>query len=206
MNTDIYQYMKKLHTFIEYQAEKVKKLENNVAELKQEVTRLKERPPVQVGNIEYKFDQLKVETLEGTLNIGLNPSELEGITDFSVDNQNIQAQAPPQASPKKVFKRSMDIENELRDYLESKLPEIYQETKEKLNMNADDSYYQFIREDILKQLPTRIHSHLNHVNEEERESDEDTKQKIIEIIQAEIQHGVYLFLEQVKKQTEGEKN
>jgi len=208
MNTEIYQYMKKLHTFIEYQAKKVKQLENSVAELKQEVARLKERPPVQVGNIEYKFDQLKVETLDGTLNIGLNPSDLEGITDFSVDNKNIQAQAHPQAqaSPKKVFKRSMDIENELRDYLESKLPEIYQATKEKLNMNADDSYFQFIREDILKQLPNRIHSHLNNVNEQERESDDETKQKIVEKIQAEIQQGVYLFLEQVKKQTEGEKN
>ena len=34
--------------------------------------------------MEYKFDQLKVETLEGTLNIGLNPSDLQGIEDFSV--------------------------------------------------------------------------------------------------------------------------
>ena len=36
--------------------------------------------------MEYKFDQLKVETLEGTLNIGLNPSDLQGIEDFSVPN------------------------------------------------------------------------------------------------------------------------
>ena len=36
--------------------------------------------------MEYKFDQLKVETLEGTLNIGLNPSDLQAIEDFSVPN------------------------------------------------------------------------------------------------------------------------
>lgn len=195
--------MKELHTFIEYQAQKLKMLEKSVTELQKEVATLKERPPVQVGNIEYKFDQLKVETLEGTLNIGLNPSDLAGITDFTVDNKNIQT---PNPSPKKVFNRSIEIENEIRDYLEGNLPEIYQLTKEKLQMNVDDSYYQFIREDILKQLPNRVHAHLSNLNGEEREQDENTNQLIVENIKKEIQQGVYLFLEQVYKQTEGEKN
>jgi len=204
VNTDIYQYMKELHTFIEYQARKLKKLESSVKQLQKEVAILKEKPPVQVGNIEYKFDQLKVETLEGTLNIGLNPSDLDGISDFTVDNQNIQTQ---NSSPKTLFKRSMDIENEIRDYLESNLPEIYQTTKDKLKINVDDSYYQFIRDDILKQLPNRIHTHLSSLKDEERENDENTKQRIVvENIKKEIQQGVYLFLEQVYKQTKGEKN
>ncbi|MGM0902377.1 MAG: spore germination protein GerPC [Bacillota bacterium] len=203
MNAEIYQYMKDLHTFIEYQARKLQKLENSVNALQKEVANLKERPPVQVGNIEYKFDQLKVETLEGTLNIGLNPSDLAGITDFTVDNKNIQT---PNPSPKTLFKRSMEIENEIRDYLEGNLPEIYQVTKEKLQMNVDDSYYQFIREDILKQLPNRVHTHLSNLKDEEREDDENTKQRIVENIKKEIQQGVYLFLEQVYKQTEGESN
>ena len=34
---------------------------------------LKEAPSTKIDRIEYKFDQLKIETLEGTLNIGLNP-------------------------------------------------------------------------------------------------------------------------------------
>jgi spore germination protein PC len=200
VNTEIYQYMKELHTFIEYQAQKLRRLENSVYELQKEVANLKERPPVQVGNIEYKFDQLKVETLEGTLNIGLNPSELDGITDFTVDNKNIQT---PNPSPKTLFKRSMDIENEIRDYLEGNLPEIYQTTKDKLKINVDDSYYQFIREDILKQLPNRIHAHLSSLKDEKRENDENSNQSIIENMKKEIQQGVYLFLEQVYKQTEG---
>jgi spore germination protein PC len=201
VNAEIYQYMKDLHTFIEYQAQKLKKLENSVNALQKEVATLKERPPVQVGNIEYKFDQLKVETLDGTLNIGLNPSDLEGITDFTVDNKNIQT---PNFSPKTVFKRSMEIENEVRHYLESHLPEIYQTTKDKLQMTVDDSYYQFIREDILKQLPNRVQTHLSSLKDGERDNDEHTKQIVVENIKKEIQQGVYLFLEQVYKQTGGE--
>lgn len=201
VNAEFYQYMKELHIFIESQAKKIKKLESSVTELQQEVANLKARPPVQVGNIEYKFDQLKVETLDGTLNIGLNPSDLEGITDFTVDNKNIQT--PNNSSPKKLFKRSMEIENEVRDYLESQLPEIYQETKDKLQMTIDDAYYQFIREDILKQLPNRVQTHLSNLKDGERETDEHTKQIVVENMKKEIQQGVYLFLEQVHKQTGG---
>lgn len=193
--------MKELHTFIEYQAEKLKSLEKNVYELQQEMTRIKERPPLQVGNIEYKFDQLKVETLEGTLNIGLNPSDLDGVSDFTVDNQNIQAPF----SPKALFRRSMDIETDLREYLESELPNIYQSTKEKLNLQLDDSYFQFIKDDIQKQLPTRIQNHLNSLPEKDRENDEVVHSQVIEKTKTEIQHGVYLFLEQVQKQIREEK-
>lgn len=199
---EMYHYIKELHTFIEHQAKKLQNLERSVKELQQEIIRLKERPPVQVGNIEYKFDQLKVETLEGTLNIGLNPSDLDGVSDFSVDQQQVKVPPP---SPKKLFKKSMEIENQLRDYLDLELPAIIQSAKEKLNFTViDDSYDSFIKEDILKQLPTRISSHLNGLDGDERDPDEGGQQIIIEKIKAEIGHGVYLFLEQLQKQTKEE--
>lgn len=200
MDRELYQYLKELHTFIEHQAKKIKKLEEAVTELKSEIITIKERPPLQVGNIEYKFDQLKVETLEGTLNIGLNPSDLDGIDDFSVDNASIKTPI----SPKPLFKRSMEIETIMRDYLEQELPNIYQTTKEKLNLTLDESYYHFIKDDILKQLPNRIQTHLKNLPAEERDSEEETAQKIVPNLKAEIQQGVYLFLEQLQNQTKGD--
>lgn len=200
MNTEIYQYMRELHTFIEHQSNKIKKLETVVYELQQEIAAIKEKPPLQIGNIEYKFDQLKVETLEGTLNIGLNPSDLEGVSDFSVDNKNIQTPF----SPKDLFRGSMEVENKLREYIDTTLPEVYKSTKEKLSLNIDDSYYQFIKEDILKQLPNRVQTHLNSLPAEKRESEEAIQLGVFEKIKNEIQQGVYLFLEQVQKQTKGE--
>jgi spore germination protein PC len=193
--------MKELHNFIEYQAKRLQRLEETVNSLQKEIVILKEKPPVQVGNIEYKFDQLKVETLEGTLNIGINPSDLEGVSDFSVDNQNIKVQP----SPKNYFRESMDIENEIREFLESSLPAIYEETKEKLNFTVDDSYYQFIKDDILKQLPKRIQIHLSSLTPEDRAMEDQSLQGIIEKIKAEIHQGVYLFLNQLQKQEEDEK-
>lgn len=199
MNMEIYHYIRELHTFVENQNKKLRKLEKTVYDMQQEIVRLKERPPIQVGNLEYKFDQLKVEKLEGTLNIGLNPSDIEGISDFSVENKNIQAQV----SPKDLFTRGMDVENELRQYLETDLPEIYQHTLDQLRFTVDESYYGFIKEDILKQLPNRIGVHLNNLPSDERKNDAEVKEKVIETLKGEIQHGVYLFLSNLQEQSKG---
>ena len=68
--------------------------------------------------LEYKFDQLKVETLEGTLNIGLNPTDLQGIEDFSVPNKN------GAASPSRTDGIFTEIENSIHQYLDSNLKSI----------------------------------------------------------------------------------
>jgi spore germination protein PC len=202
LNGNIYQYMKELHAFIDYQANKVSTLEKKVNELQQEIVKVKERPPVQVGNIEYKFDQLKVETLEGTLNIGLNPSDLEGISDFTVENQNLQTPK----SPKNQFKiiRNNDIEGELREFLESRLPHIYEEAQEKLDYPMEESYYSLIKEDIMHQLPHRISAHLDTFAGEERELNEAGQKEIVDKIKNEIREGVFLFLRQLQQQAKGE--
>ena len=62
-------------------------MQKKIQSLEKQVSEFQNRPPVHIDRMEYKFDQLKVETLEGTLNIGLNPSDLQGIEDFSVPNK-----------------------------------------------------------------------------------------------------------------------
>lgn len=66
------------------------KLEHELKRLKDELAELKNKPPIHVDKIEYKFDQLKVESLDGTLNIGLNPTDLNNIDEFAVNNQPVQ--------------------------------------------------------------------------------------------------------------------
>lgn len=59
-------------------------MEKTLASLIEEIEQLKARPPVRVDRIEYAFDQLKIETLDGTLNIGINPSDLSSIEDAAI--------------------------------------------------------------------------------------------------------------------------
>ncbi len=181
-----------MHLYVEHQSKKIAKLEKMVLDMRHEIAVLKDRPPVQVGNIEYKFDQLKVETLEGTLNIGLNPTDLEGIDDFSVDQKAVNVPNPG----KQLFKRTIEIETALHQYLEEDLEGIYREAQEKLGISVDDSYFTFIKEDIKKQISGRVSSHLQERSSSQNgaaNSSEVTKQ-VIDLLKQEIQNGVFLFL------------
>lgn len=192
MDSDFLQYLKKLHLFVEHQSKKIAKMEKLIAELQNEVASLKDRPPVQIGNIEYKFDQLKVETLEGTLNIGLNPTDLNGIEDFAVDQKSLNVPIPP----KQLFKRKIELETALYQYLETDLEQIYREAQTNLGINVDESYFSFIKEDIKKQLSGRVDHHLKELASAGRgdEMDPEINTQIIDRLKQEIQNGVFLFL------------
>lgn len=192
MNAEFYEYVKKMHLYVEHQSKKIAKLEKMVLDMKQQIAVLKERPPVQVGNIEYKFDQLKVETLEGTLNIGLNPTDLDGIDDFSVDQKTVNVPNPG----KQLFKRTIEIETALHHYLETDLESIYRDAQAKLGISVDDSYFTFIKEDIKKQLSGRVSTHLQErsANHNSTEISSEMTEQVIDDLKQEIQNGVFLFL------------
>ncbi|PLR97670.1 spore gernimation protein [Bacillus sp. T33-2] len=200
MNTEIFQYVNWLHSFVDQQSRTLTGLESMVKQLQEEVARLKERPPVQIGTIQYSFDQLKVETLEGTLNIGVNPADLEGISDFAVGNNDINAPV----SPKHHFQRTVEIETAIQGYLETELPDIFRTAQEQLNMTVDESYFTFIKEDIKKQLSNRIAAHLKESASGER--NDDPSGGIIEKIKQEIKNGVYVFLQQLPDHVKGMKS
>lgn len=192
MNAEFYEYVKKLHLYVEHQSRKIVKLEKVVLDLQQDIAALKERPPVQIGNIEYKFDQLKVETLEGTLNIGLNPTDLEGIDDFSVDQKAVNVPKPA----KQLFKRTIEIETALYKFLETDLEDIYRDAQANLGIHVDDSYFTFIKEDIKKQLSGRVATHLKERSSSENgtEISSEMIEQVIGLLKEEIQNGVFLFL------------
>lgn len=184
MNQEIYSYLQRMHSFIQSQERRILELEKTIRELSKELQNIKSRPPVHVGTIEYKFDQLKVETLDGTLNIGLNPSDLEGIDEFSVQNKGII----PKLSPKQIMQRSMELEESIRHYLENDLEALIKDYEEQLGMEIEDSYVEFIRDDIKKQLPQRIDYYLKQVPN--KEGSPEVNQKVIEQIEEQMKRDI----------------
>lgn len=79
-------YIQQLYGCINQQQKAIAQLKSDIQDLSAEVKRLGEKPPMTVERLEYKFDQLKVETLEGTLNIGLSPSSLDAVDELSIPN------------------------------------------------------------------------------------------------------------------------
>ncbi|MGP9040828.1 spore germination protein GerPC [Cytobacillus kochii] len=188
MGQDLYTYLQQLQAYVQMQEQRIQKLESSMKKMKEEMAQ-NDRQPIHIDRIEYKFDQLKVETLEGTLNIGLNPSDLQDIDDFSVDQKELQTPY----SPKKLFKRNMEIETALLTFIEGELPQIVEEAEANLKMPNDSSYVEFIKEDIKKQLSSRVDYYLKQQSNRNLDSQEE-KTKVIETLKTEIRNGVYAFL------------
>lgn len=198
MFQDYSQFLQWVQMTLQAQENRIVTLEKTIQEIQKEIKTLKDKPSIQVDKIEYKFDQLKVETLEGTLNIGLNPSDLQNIEDFAVENQSLKTPIHPKAH----MQRSMKIEESIYEYLETELPSLFKESQNQLNVQLDDSYLDFIKQDILKQLPARIDYHIQSTTIN-RGSELNPEETIIELIKQEIKKGILIFINHLPKNVKG---
>ncbi|PGV46027.1 spore germination protein GerPC [Bacillus sp. AFS037270] len=203
MYQDLNQYLQWMQMYIQAQEKRIAALEQAIQDLQKDFKQVKEKPTIHVDRIEYSFDQLKVETLEGTLNIGLNPNDLSNIEDFAVQNQSLKSPIPP----KEQMQRSIKIEEAIYHYLEADLPQIIFDAQNRLAIQPNDSYLAFIKEDIIRQLPTRIDHHLK-VNTGKVPSNENgpsIDEIVITAIKQEIQNGVWTFLNNLPENMKGMK-
>ena len=199
MYQDYSQLLQWIQMTLHAQEHRIATLEHTIKKLQEEMKQLKDTPSIRVDKIEYKFDQLKVESLEGTLNIGLNPTDLANIEDFAVDNQSLNTPIHPKAQ----MQRSMKIEESIYHYLETELPVLFKETQNQLNVQLDDSYLEFIKQDIMKQLPGRIEYHIQNTNTTQREGVQNIEETIIELIKQEIRKGILIFINHLPENVKG---
>ncbi|OIK09453.1 spore gernimation protein [Bacillus sp. MUM 116] len=201
MYQDFYQYLQWLLTSIQLHEKRIATLEATIQKMQNDLKQLGEKPTIHVDTIQYNFDQLKVETLEGTLSIGLNPNDLSGIEDFAIQGQSLNTPI----SPKAQMQRSMKIEEAIYRYLETDLPQVIEHTEKQLRIQPNESYLSFIKQDIIKQLPNRIEYHLKSipVNDQSEENKSIVENKIIELLKQEIQSGVYTFFNNLPEHVKG---
>lgn len=200
MYQDFYQYLQWLQSYIQSQEQRIASLEKMIGSMRNELKQLHQKQAIHVDRIEYKFDQLKVETLEGTLTIGLNPNDLAGIEDFAVQNQNVSTPLSPNAQ----MKRTIKIEEAIYHYLETELPLLLEETQARLAIPPNESYLSFIKDDIIKQLPNRIDFHLKSFQQQNHSMNPTSvDEQIIELIKQEIRNGVSVFLSHLPDQVKG---
>ncbi|MGN8843322.1 spore germination protein GerPC [Niallia sp. HCP3S3_B10] len=196
MSYDFYQYSEKMSHYLQLLEKRIKDLEKQVATLTNEITTIKEKPSVHIERIDYSFDQLKVETLEGTLNIGLNPEDLSNIEELAINPNS-------PIDPKQMMNRSMDIEEEMNQYIQLELPDIIRKKQIELNMPEEESYISFIQEDIIKQMPTRIQYYLQQGSNRKQKEGKLTNEDIIQALKEEMENGVHLFLSHIPDNMKG---
>lgn len=198
MNYDFYMYTIQMQRYLEAQDQRILKLEQELKRLSDEISVLKNKPPIHVDRIEYKFDQLKVETLDGTLNIGLNPNDLNNIDEFAVNNQAIAPTPFP-------FPEREQVVNIMVEELMAELDDMIQDTETQVGISLEPSYHEFIRNDINRQLEQRILMYFNTSSAMDRSPHqfETLKENVYEKVKSDIQTALSNFITHSKGQTGG---
>ncbi|MFC4322322.1 spore germination protein GerPC [Litchfieldia salsa] len=202
---EIFTYLRELHKYVERQNQRITTMERTIQELQRSLHDLSQRPSTTIERIEYKFDQLKVESLEGTLNIGLTPNG-ENIEDFSVAQGKMNVPEMRNAQPDEYLQSYHEnIHKEVIQYLDNDCHEFIRNLEVQGNHNLDDSYREFIIDDIRNQIPERIHYYLKqqqanlHLPDKAKEVHHHTVDTVIK----DIQNSIVTFLNNIPNEMKG---
>lgn len=202
MNADFYQYTTQIKAYLDAQSKRIASLEAELTSIKETLKKMPTEPSVTIDKIEYKFDQLKIERLDGTLNIGLNPGSLEELEELSLNGQ--QTAYPVPFSKQLRDQLTSQIEQEITAYVEKELPAIISEIEGEFNLQSQGEYEEFIRKDLFKQLHERIHHYLNQFPyNEQKERNNEYKERVVEQIKTDIIQAVRGFFQNVHNGMKG---
>lgn len=195
LHSDLIRYLQQLHRFVETQNRRIEKMELIIQKLQNDLQALKDRPTTNIEKIEYHFDQLKVETLDGTLNIGLNPTSSEKIEDFSVSQEKMNV-PDVRLTNKDIIE---EIQSEIENYLKNETYAIIEKEEQHIGSPLNESYREFIIDDIRNQLNDRIHYYVSQYSFE-LENDirkNDVKLTIIQKVKTDIQTAIHVFMKNI---------
>ncbi len=194
MNQDLFSYLQQLQSILQQQQQKINELEVVVQQLSEELDNMRKNPPASIGTVEYKFDQLKVENLNGTLNIGLNPfTPGSPMEDFVVEEEKLKVSPAAPVTPDFY----QDIIQEMNRYLnEEAYGRIVQiETEQRTPL--DEMYRQMMIDDIRTQMEHRIPYYMSQVQPypEVTSNPEYMKEIIIQTMKQDIDKAFLAFIQ-----------
>jgi spore germination protein PC len=142
-----------LFHMLNWQSQKLLQLEQSLQTILGDLEMLKKPSTPTVGKIDYKFDQLKIEKLEGTLNIGITPGQGKSIEDLSLNGQTLDQRSNEINQDGIYFTR---IQKNINHYLDTEIPLELQRLSKQYNLILDYEKHLFIIEDLRKQIDERI--------------------------------------------------
>lgn len=182
-----YSNLERLQRMLQEQNERLDEMEKELLSLKQKYNERK--TPIHIEKVEYRFDQLKVETLEGTLNIGFTPQESgSSIDEVSIGDQgkdgDYKLQGPVQTE---LYNR---LRLRMHQFLDEEALDVVRGLEDDYNTVLGQTYREQLIFDLRKQVDKRIGYYLNHhsitpdnLNEVEQEIYEQTKTDVLEALE-----------------------
>jgi spore germination protein PC len=193
---EITKYLQQLHQYVQQQEQQIQHLNDMMRELKKDMEEMKKQSYTNIDKIEYKFDQLKVEHLTGTLNIGLNPSDPGQIDNFDVHQNGMNVNGVQQQLRQQLFQQCSE---EVNQFLNNDCKSLIEQAEQHYDLRLDDPHRRHIIEDIRKQIDSRIHYYINAQPLTEQDSLLDKKQEILLHVKQDVENSIKHFLDHLPK-------
>ncbi|MGX4587767.1 spore germination protein GerPC [Paenibacillus chitinolyticus] len=216
---NLYAYqLQQMWTHIQRQEARIAKLEETTAAMHGEIEELKRQRGIHIDRIEYKFDQLKVEQLDGTLTIGVSPSTVHEIEDFAVNGMDASfpGNGTPSSdgfSPNENREPEQDGEGRpaadegaanrhLHDFLDREAMEELIELAAKRHLNIGPDESRRVMDNLRQQIEARVRQYasspdLLHTGGQEPPG--NATWKLIEKTKADIRAGIRNYLAQYQE-------
>ncbi|WP_217561275.1 spore germination protein GerPC [Paenibacillus sp. GbtcB18] len=216
---NLYAYqLQQMWTHIQRQEARIAKLEETTAAMHGEIEELKRQRGIHIDRIEYKFDQLKVEQLDGTLTIGVSPSTVHEIEDFAVNEMDAsfpgnetpssdgfspnENREPEQAGEGRPAADEGAANRHLHDFLDREAMEELIELAAKRHLNIGPDESRRVMDDLRQQIEARVRQYasspdLLHTGGQEPPG--NATWKLIEKTKADIRAGIRNYLAQYQE-------
>ncbi|WP_214629940.1 spore germination protein GerPC [Paenibacillus agaridevorans] len=157
----------------------IERLEAQLSQLQNKISMLEAKPSYNVESIQYRFDQLKVERLEGTLNIGMTLPGGEAadsttgtgeVEQFTVGDQPNYYPVQQPMGTQQAEGPFRALAGRLDGYMASEGERRLLSQEMELGMQLDPHHRRIVLEDVRKQLPARIKHYINQLSKEEQEN------------------------------------
>jgi spore germination protein PC len=139
----------------------VQKLNDQLKSIHKQLDDLKAKPPL---HVEYHFDQLKVNRLEGTLNVGLTPQAVGDIGSFEVPaptgsfgKDGLAAQEPPTPDAMPIEPPIAALQQQMADYMDRTAPDVLASLDQAAGSLLDPTQHRKVIEDVKRQVGERVH-------------------------------------------------
>lgn len=199
---DLYRFLQGLHENLLQQKDEMARLQQSILQLSDEVKALQEKPNTHIDKIEYHFDQLKVEKLEGTLNIGITPQAGGTIEDYAA-GQTYAQDLTVKPQPEDIFR---SIQEKVYQYLNQEAGQEIKSMESRYNKIVGTEYRQMMIEDVRRQVDGRIREYLDRQSASADAADDSSvEENIVSRIKRDIRTALHNYFQNLPKQG-GESN
>jgi len=168
-------------------------LGQQLSALEEQLAGMGDRPSTHIDKIEYRFEQLKVDTLAGTLQIGISHNA-EGLIEDLAVQQSSAEDIKLGSTYGKGGEMFPHIATELQDYACSELYRDIDEAAAQAGTPLDPELRERIASDLAKQLQNRAVLYMKEVPTKES-PDPTAEQTILAKVKADVRSGLKQYFE-----------